>query len=371
MSSSFIGRGDQYVQYKIQHCFMLLKPFHNCAYSSLSAEQLRNYISTQTQLRPLTVNYCCLVIEWLFSVPSPQAVNRTYQPRNHYTRIQYDHPPIDHLTTDATVAEVYELLYQVYICHRRKKQIVAFGQMRMIMEPVCQKPFRLMRCNDLFELTADEQPSVRDALFNVFRKMEQCAYAHDIVHSFHFTDYALPWSHSSKVYQHLCEEDVHCLLQHQGLFPVDLTLFFLYSGLTTSEAVLFSPDWIDFHSNEIITHHPQLQVRERIIPIHANLIPILQRWSQIPENQFFLAAEGGRLRNFDLTQLVKLTGLAYLGKFISPGDCRHYFQVRLENTTATPTQMAVLLGKRPIGTGGMVYTHPTAATLHAIIRQIP
>lgn len=153
-----------------------------------------------------------------------------------------------------------------------------------------------------------------------------------------------------------------------------LVTLFYYTGMRLSELIQLKEEQLELHRS-------QLKVlgkgnKERIIPLHADLIKLVQGYieqkrAQFPgENQFFLVTEKGKKMypRYAWKLVNEVLGAATTVQKKSPHVLRHSFATHLLNNGADLNAVKELLGHSSLA-ATQVYTHNTIEKLKEVHRK--
>lgn len=153
-------------------------------------------------------------------------------------------------------------------------------------------------------------------------------------------------------------------------FLKDIFTIGFYSGLRLSEILNLKWTWIDFQKNNIITKistdYSTKSKRERIIPIHKNILSILNRIkydTTLSKNYIFSDDEGKKYNeNFISKQFKKAVRLASLDENLHMHNLRHSFCSNLVQKGVSLYVVKELAGHQQLSTSE-VYSHLTHSNL--------
>lgn len=153
-------------------------------------------------------------------------------------------------------------------------------------------------------------------------------------------------------------------------FLKDIFTIAFYSGLRLSEILNLKWTWIDFKKNNIITKistdYSTKSKRERIIPIHKNILSILNRIkydTTLSKTYIFSDAEGKKYNeNFISKQFKKALRKAGLDDNLHMHNLRHSFCSNLVQKGVSLYVVKELAGHQQLSTTE-IYSHLTHANL--------
>lgn len=174
-------------------------------------------------------------------------------------------------------------------------------------------------------------------------------------------------------YHYLTRQELQILDKNRTCNLVDIILVLVFTGITFSEFLELDLSWIDLKNNTITIHHHSSsysRLRDRIIPIHSKLKPILNEWVSNGKPGLYTNSNNYYHVINLLSNYFRLISLALFQQVFLIKDFRYTFQLNLEHTSATTTQIIFLLGNKQKSVGGRVYTHPSINKLEQIINEL-
>jgi integrase/recombinase XerC len=160
----------------------------------------------------------------------------------------------------------------------------------------------------------------------------------------------------------------------KGLNAQLLVILFYYTGMRLSELIQLKEEQLELH-------RAQLKVlgkgnKERIIPLHADLINLIQGYIEqkrieFPaDKQFFLVTEKGKKMypRYAWKLVNEVLGAATTVQKKSPHVLRHSFATHLLNNGADLNAVKELLGHSSLA-ATQVYTHNTIEKLKEVHRK--
>jgi integrase len=110
--------------------------------------------------------------------------------------------------------------------------------------------------------------------------------------------------------------------------------------------------------------------RNRIVPIHPDLVPIVRKRYEASQSGFLFENDG---RPFSDYQLRKLWAIAVKELHMEhiPHECRHTFRSRMDSAGANKVCIDRIMGHKSEGVGERIYTHKTIQELKKAVRMLP
>ncbi len=167
------------------------------------------------------------------------------------------------------------------------------------------------------------------------------------------------------------DEEVQRIWSNQQLPWADSLLFLLYTGFRITEFINLEIANIDLVSEvPAITGGIKTDAgKNRIVPIHSKILPIVQFCVEQSESGYLFEYKGKQLlhtryRNI-WANLMRQLGMSH-----TPHECRHTVRSRLDSAGGNKVCIDRIMGHKSKGTGERVYTHKTIIELKNTIELL-
>ena len=224
-------------------------------------------------------------------------------------------------------------------------------------------PYRQIRKHD-FQAVIDNCErgySVKCSIRNLFKHLDEWAYDRDIIVKMYSANLDVGEPTEKKERDIFTDEEVQKLFTMVGDPFVDETLVQLYTGFRISEVLCLTPDNIDQEQKLIKAGGKTAAGRNRIVPIHPDIQPIIDAHMKT----------GCKLFPCDMNQSshlhVRKMAMEQYGIYHNSHDCRHTFRSKLDSAGANKVSIDLLMGHKSSDVGERVYTHKTIEELRATI----
>ena len=213
--------------------------------------------------------------------------------------------------------------------------------------------------------------STRSNIKMLFTQLDKYAYDHDIISKCYAVNLSVGDKEESTKHTRIPDEDVLKLWQHQGNKLVDETLFLLYSGCRVSEMLRIRCDNINFEDMTMKGGLKTVYGKERIIPIHHEILPIVKRYYN-PEHEFLFQHRAKQdTDSFTRWYLTKWQAkMDEIGFHYLTHDCRHTVRSKLDSAGANKVAVDRIIGHSSNSVGEKVYTHKTVEELHEAMKML-
>ena len=219
------------------------------------------------------------------------------------------------------------------------------------------KPYQMQSCIDNCGKSYATKTNIR----NLFCHMDKLAFELDIISKRYSEALTVPTA-DPKRKTPFTDAEVQTLWKHAGEPGVDEALFMLYTGCRVSEMLLMSD--VDLEQGIMRGGVKTEAGKNRVIPIHPEIRPIIERHQNAPEYLFDFGATNlpARKRAFlrVWNELMKSLGMAH-----TTHECRHTFRSKLDGQNKVAIDL--IMGHRSSDVGERVYTHKTIEELKQTI----
>lgn len=132
-----------------------------------------------------------------------------------------------------------------------------------------------------------------------------------------------------KAHMTFTSEEMNILWQHQGNFVVDCVLVGCYSGWRPDEMLSIKLEDVDLEKGSMIGGNKNKSSKDRIVPIHSKIFPIIENFYQIAKRtncEYLISQDGKRFiyRSY-LTKFHSMCKSYGLDPKHRPHDCRVRF----------------------------------------------
>lgn len=210
--------------------------------------------------------------------------------------------------------------------------------------------------------------STQGAIKNLLRHLDAFAMELDIV-SKCYSDLltSAPIPETSK--EAFADEEISRLWENKNLPWVDSVLFFLYTGFRISEMLDLKTATVDVQAQTMIGGTKTAAGKNRLVPIHSKIQPIVQKRYEQSKSGYLFEYEGKRVSESKYREIWgEIMGLLEMQH--TPHECRHTFRSRLDSAGANKVCIDRLMGHKSKGTGERIYTHKNIEELRMNIELI-
>lgn len=162
------------------------------------------------------------------------------------------------------------------------------------------------------------------------------------------------------------EKQIASLWAIQDQPCVDIVLVFLYTGFRLSELLDMRASQVDLSALTFQGGVKTAAGKNRIVPIHPRILPIVQKWLA-QGSQYLVLIDGAKIRpaSFYPYWYRVMKSIGATDK--TPHSARHTFETLLDNAQANRKCIDLLMGHQSKDIGNRVYNHKTLYQLRETI----
>ena len=286
---------------------------------------------------------------------------------------QYNADPYDVDLSKTTMKDLYELWSKEAYRDMKSSMKACYSAAFKHCEPVYAKEYKTLRKGHM-QACIDECGkgySTRSNIKMLFTQLDKYAYDHDIINKCYAVNLDVGVKEESSKHTRIPDEDVLNLWKHQGNQFVDETLFLLYSGCRVSEMLRIRTENVNFKDNTIKGGLKTVYGKERLIPIHADILPIVKRYYNTDNEFLFQRRAKQDTDSFTRWYLTKWSEqMEKLDFHYLTHDCRHTVRSKLDAAGANKVAVDRIIGHSSNSVGEKVYTHKTVEELHEAMKLL-
>lgn len=166
------------------------------------------------------------------------------------------------------------------------------------------------------------------------------------------------------------EEEILRIWENEKEEGIGLILFLLYTGFRFSECRRILIKDVDLEKGIILGGMKTEAGRNRIVPIHPDLMPVVREKYQTSSGRFLFEQEGQAFSDYQLRKkwaiVMKRLHMEHI-----PHECRHTFRSRMDSAGANKVCIDRIMGHKSEGVGERIYTHKTIQELKDAINMLP
>ncbi|MGI6663922.1 MAG: tyrosine-type recombinase/integrase [Christensenellaceae bacterium] len=165
-------------------------------------------------------------------------------------------------------------------------------------------------------------------------------------------------------------EEIKRLWDMQGLLTVDIALVLLYTGFRLSAVLEMKKEKVFLDEGYLQGGVKNNASRNRIVPIHKKIRPIIERRMQNSTEYLFADKSDRRIKKENFHKEHWNKEIKSAGFDHTPHDARHTFRSELDRRDIKNTTINLLMGHSSGSIGERIYTHKTLDELRDAIDKI-
>ena len=283
---------------------------------------------------------------------------------------EYNRDPYDVDLSKSTMSELYEAWSDETFPTLNRSMESAFRSAYKHCESVYDRQYKTLRKGHMQACIdkCGKGYSTKSNIKMLFLQLDKYAYDHDIISKCYSQNLDIGTRTTSDKHSLIPDEDVQMLWKHQGEPFVDETLFMLYTGFRMSEMLQMRN--ADVTDTTLTGGIKTAAGKNRIVPIHPELLPIIQNHRSDREFLFSLdddqTSEAFRVKYAkDWKKAMTAIGFNHLTH-----DCRHTVRSKLDSAGANKVAIDRIMGHSSGSIGERVYTHKTIEELQTVINML-
>ena len=285
---------------------------------------------------------------------------------------EYNKTPYDLNANSITFAEVYERYIADIQKTAAKTMLIRLKSLYKHCEKLHKVVFKDLRRAHLQGVIDEiEAPNAKKTAATFLRKLYKFAIENDIV----FKDYAeslvIPSIKVQNEKTVFTETEIAKLWSSAGEnVNIDIVLILLYSGMRVSELLTLKKEQINLAENHIIAGSKTEAGRDRYIPIHRRIKPIIERHIAAQDNEYLFVSKNNTAISYNAFHSRRFAPLMEMLEMQHTiHETRHTFISNLHAAGADKLAVKKIVGHSSSDTTEG-YTHIQHDVLHATVNLI-
>lgn len=292
---------------------------------------------------------------------------------------EYNRNPYDLEARKATFAELYELWEKTGYDGLSSSTITAHKSAYKHCRPLWDMPvseIRSLHLQSVMDSISDKSNSTRQNVKTIMRIVFQYAAEHDIVVK-DYSQYvkasprsALEGEPKEGIHTPYTPLEIRTLWDNIDMPGVKIILLMIYTGARSKEVFIMESNDVNIEERYMIGGVKTKSGKRRIIPLHDDIIPIVQNMLDDGGRYLIKHRSGDKPLYYNyFVQLMHDPTLKKLGIDHLPHDCRHTFATAADRCI-DKAMMQRIMGHRLDTLADRVYVHKTAAELVESVNKI-
>ena len=232
--------------------------------------------------------------------------------------------------------------------------------------------FQMQQCIDDCDKSYATQMNIR----NLLVQLDKFAYDMGVIMKMNSANLRISKERAPKQKNIFTNEEVQLLWQHVHEPCVDETLFLLYTGCRMSEMLSLECANVDLKENIMRGGIKTENGKNRVIPIHPKLRPIIE--AHLSDSKYLFPIyqpksnvahpESPMKSAFNTSWKKNIRETLHLEH--TSHECRHTFRSKLDSAGANKVAIDLIMGHKTADVGERVYTHKTLDELKTAIEKL-
>lgn len=284
---------------------------------------------------------------------------------------EYNKSPYDISASNITFAEVWNILYEKDIQHRkissRNAYISAYHKCKSLYNKK-MKDLRLVDLEGVIESIAGMSKSTQDNVIILIRKVYKIAMQNDIIAKDYSQYLTVGETSEQTTRKPFTKDEISRILNAEYPF-VDSVVIMLYTGVRVGELLSLKTEHIHLEERWIDLHGTKTKSARRMVPIHKDIIPILEKRIEFAQDGYLFHDDNSTpipptsYRKKYFAPLMKHLNI----KNRTPHSCRHTFISIATSCGLEPVLLRKIVGHTGDTITENVYTH---AYVEDLIKEI-
>lgn len=289
---------------------------------------------------------------------------------------EYNHNPYDIDLSRITFKELYDRWCKTELPKKGRSSIANLKAAYKHCYTLYDRPYKDIRKFDMQACidNCGKSYSTQAQIRNLFAQLDAYAYDQDIIKKGYSANLTTEEVQVKKERHLFSDDDVKLLHQHEGEPYIDEALFMLYSGCRVSEMLLMKCKDIDLEQGIMKGGVKTAAGKERVIPIHPMILPLVKR--HLSDDEHLFQYERSKRSNYPEVNVKVIFSKAWaetlqgLGLYHTTHDCRHTFRSKMDSADANKVCIDLIMGHKSTSVGERVYTHKTIEELKNAISKL-
>ena len=206
---------------------------------------------------------------------------------------------------------------------------------------------------------------------NLIIKLDEYAIGEDIIVKGYGNLLELEYEKTEKKRTPYTYETIEKIWQHEGKLIADMQLILLYTGMRIEELLILENKNINLQESYLIGGLKTTAGRNRIIPIHHEILHIIKRYYN-KDNKYLFTMSNGRRFYYNKYRLMYIDFMKNLdiNENYTTHETRYTFRSELDRLGADDRCMDLIMGHQTGNTGNRVYNQKTFEELKATVEMI-
>lgn len=286
---------------------------------------------------------------------------------------EYNHDPYDINLSKSTMSELYDLWSAEAYPKMKQSLKNCYTAAYKHCSAVYNVQYKTLRKNHMQACIDNCQRgySTKSNIKLLFGQLDKYAYDHDIISKSYSKNLEVGEKEKSEKHTVFTDKEVMRLWEMREKPFVDETLFMLYTGFRVSEMLRILTVNVFLEDNYMIGGIKTASGTNRPVPIHPDLMPIIQAHYSEDNTYLFQHMDEQNTAAFTTWFIRHWSDAMHeYGVEHFTHDCRHTFRSKLDSAGANKVAIDRIMGHSSGGVGEKIYTHKSINELQNEINKL-
>lgn len=279
---------------------------------------------------------------------------------------EYNKAPYDLDANNITFAEIYEryINENTFADSMVKLNKTCFNHSKPLHDIIFKN---LRKAHFQGVINTLETPTAKANVASFFRKLDNYALENDIIHKSYAQFVVTPSKNRKTKKTPFLAEEVMVFWDHIGDANAEIMLMLCYSGMRISELLTLKKEQINLGESYIITGSKTEAGKDRYIPIHPKIKPLLEKHMDNKTEWAIVNRFGDKPIRYDSFHAKRWSKLKKKLQFrdeLTIHSTRHFFVSELHKHGANKIAVQKIVGHKGEDVTDDTYTHVSNQLLH-------
>lgn len=282
---------------------------------------------------------------------------------------EYNKAPYDLDANNITFAEIYEryISENTFAVGMVKLNKTCFNHSKPLHGIVYKN---LRKAHFQGVINTLETPTAKANVASFFRKLDGYALENDIIHKSYAQFVDTPTKNRKTKKTPFLAEEVNLFWDHIGNVNAEIMLMLCYSGMRVSELLTLKKEQINLEESFIITGSKTEAGKDRYIPIHPKIKPLLEKHMDNKTEWAIVNRFGDKPIRYDSFHAKRWSKLKKQLQFrdeLTIHSTRHFFVSELHKQGADKIAVQKIVGHKGEDITDDTYTHISNQLMHETV----
>lgn len=287
---------------------------------------------------------------------------------------EYHKNPFTQQQKEITLEELFNQWSRKKFDKIADKTIIAYTSAWKHCNPIKDMPFielKLIHLQNIVDNLGEKNHQKKN-IKNLFNQLYDYAIINDIPVKKYSIYLDIGSQDTKLIRKPFTEEEINILWENiDRMKYIDLLLVYIYTGFRPSELLEITKENVNLKEGYLKGGMKTKAGKNRIVPIHHRIQPIIEKWYNINEEYLVVNNKGKQMKYRNWKDEIMGNIMKQLEMNHLPHDTRHTFSTRMDNYNANKLCTKRILGHQSTDITDRVYTHKDIEQLKIAIEVLP